>query len=212
MRRKASSSADRRRVEMNGVSSLSVSALGLLFVMQFGWIVSVVQADADTWPSGTPMTVSPRRTTSLTFGTAVEAVRVVQAVDFDPFDYATSAANLSFFTNGVLRFDPGSFMAAAFQLPSGALLTRYEVEACDDDGAAEVRFEMFRSTSPGGGAVTVGGLQSTGVPDTPGCAFFPGNIGPAIPVNNQTSYFNIFMSAPTVNARIAAVACSISSR
>lgn len=81
-----------------------------------------------------------------TFGTTSSTSHTMHAFAFTGFSAADSArfdANLSgsrFCTTAPCAFE------AALLLPAGAAVTAIEVEACDENGAAEVRATLFRQT------------------------------------------------------------------
>lgn len=59
-----------------------------------------------------------------------------------------------------------------FHLPSGALLDRVELEACDTSNTAGLNFGMSSGLVPGGLAQDITAIGTTGDAPAPGCAFF----------------------------------------
>jgi hypothetical protein len=59
-----------------------------------------------------------------------------------------------------------------FQVPSGALLQRVDMEACDTSATAALNFGISSGAVPGGAADDISVTGTTGTAATPGCAFF----------------------------------------
>jgi hypothetical protein len=59
-----------------------------------------------------------------------------------------------------------------FHVPSGALLQRVELEACDTSATAALNFGITSGLTPGSTAADISPTATTGTAATPGCAFF----------------------------------------
>jgi hypothetical protein len=76
-------------------------------------------------------------------------------------------------------------------LPSGAILSRVEMEACDTSVGNEILFGLATGTAPAGPATNLSSVVSTGGAAAPGCAFFP--VTPvATTIANGTQNYWIF--------------------
>lgn len=105
------------------------------------------------------------------WGTASRGLRTIGAAAFQPIQSDTTWAYNAvtwqkYRTGGQLYFD-----AALTDLPSGALITGLELEACDTNPTLGVHVSLSRHSSPSGPGYTVGSTVDTGGPFVPGCAF-----------------------------------------
>ena len=125
-----------------------------------------------------------------TFGTTSSTSHTMQAFAFTGFSAADSArfdANLSgsrFCTTAPCAFE------AALLLPAGAAVTAVEVEACDGNGAAEVRATLFRQTPAESSFVDIGAVSTGGVA-TPACGFFLSSLPIAETVDNYNNTYQV---------------------
>jgi hypothetical protein len=89
-------------------------------------------------------------------------------------------------------------------VPSGALLERLELEACDTATTGALNFGMTSGLVPGGNAADITTIGTTGVTQTPGCAFFPIAPTAATTIDNSTRNYWIyfFWSGTTFNAAV----------
>jgi hypothetical protein len=141
--------------------------------------------------------------TPRTFGTASLTAHVIEASQFETESDTSSWA----YTASVSKFGALS-MRAGVRLPAGALVSRVELEACDTDGGAQLRFGLQRRPSPGGPVEFVTPTGLTGVPDTPGCGFFSVDVLPAtspLVIDNENNTYIAFVAAPSALAAFNAV-------
>jgi S-layer homology domain len=139
-----------------------------------------------------------------TFGPASEVALTVSATQFE----AEAFSDMWGFipvpppTAGLERL-PGAVLVNLFagvNLPSGALITRVEIDGCDFAGG-QVGAALGRTTSPVGPTpVTLLALGMTGLASTPGCGLFPLVLTPTL--SNRTidnaghAYFLAVLLAP----------------
>ena len=137
-----------------------------------GGLGAQVEAEAITLvePEEALFAAEPR-----TFGTASESVLVIAAGEVSPptdtITYSTSASGGS----GVGIFQTSTTTSdwwRGVQVPSGAVITRIAVDACDTSATGALQFGMARGAAPAGAAGNVTSVGTTGVATTPGCAFF----------------------------------------
>lgn len=83
---------------------------------------------------------------------------------------------------------------APVTLPSGALVTAVELEACDDTATGEILFGMATGVSPGVSGSNVTPVGGTGIAATPGCTFV--NVNPTAPltINNLGNLYWLFIA------------------
>jgi hypothetical protein len=107
------------------------------------------------------------------------------------------------------------------RLPSGTLIDHIELDACDEDGSADVAATLFDCVDDQSGPGTCTVMQSVATDGTPGCAFVPGNslganvdnlnhdyfIQVGVPPDNYVSalravrvYYRLQVSAPPTTA------------
>jgi hypothetical protein len=148
-----------------------------------------------------------------TFGTAAEVAHVVNAFEFQ----AASAGVIDLDAqSGYHRYCSsvgGCELTAGVRLPAGAVMSRIELDACDDSSTQELRFSMWRTSAPGGPtSEPLTTIHTTGVAATPGCGKFTGALLAPTVVDNVSHNYWIFVLpnagvaiAPTKAVRIAAV-------
>jgi hypothetical protein len=108
---------------------------------------------------------------SATFGTASEVVSVVSAWEFEMTD-EQSKARATLLGGAWNRSCAASncFSFANLRLPVGAVVSRIELDGCDDSATAEIRFGLIRSVaSPNGPDTEFLTFGTTGQAETPGC-------------------------------------------
>jgi hypothetical protein len=138
-----------------------------------------------------------------TYGTSALTVSTTTVFDCDTFSQADTWQPVvgtphRFLTNG------GLFMCGVF-LPSGALIIRIDIEACDTSNTGQVDALLVRAASPGGTSVALAAV-ATGAGATPGCARFSTTLGTPDVVDNQTrKYFFQVATGNTAATAIAAV-------
>ena len=144
--------------------------------------------------------VTPRdpAATPRTFGTGSSVAYTMQAWAFeaqrsvDTFDFNIGRALLGI---GLMRATTnGSPMFAPLHLPAGAVVTRIELEGCDDSNTGEIMFGLFQGASPPTniGDVTLfpaPSFPTTGVGATPGCALFSSTLPTPMTIDNANNYY-----------------------
>lgn len=89
----------------------------------------------------------------------------------DTVTWTTSQASVR--GMGIYQTSPtGVSWISQFQVPSGALLQRVEMEACDPSTTGALNFGITSGLTPGGLADDISLTGTTGITETPGCAFF----------------------------------------
>ena len=184
--------------------------IAALVLLGFGFL----PGSPEVWAQGrirearpsVPSVTTEGRISRQTFGTASQVSHTLQAFAFAPLSSALDnvmEANPQFAS----RFCTAScFLDAPLLLPSGALLTEIELEACDTDGV--VGNDVTATL------VVVGSLESSAV-DTataatagaPGCTFISALLTTPITINNvANSYFvEVTLDGATVATRFQAV-------
>jgi hypothetical protein len=98
----------------------------------------------------------------------------------------------------------GSFDCGVF-VPAGALVVRFELEACDTSPTGEVAAAFIKTVGAGGGGALVASI-GTGTAATPGCARFPFTLPAPEAVDNLTrKYFFEITTGNTAATTVAAV-------
>jgi hypothetical protein len=128
------------------------------------------------------------------WGTAVDSAKVIGAADLmPPADTVVYTTTVSA-TNGIGIAQTGGPAGInwwyQFQVPTGALLTRVELEACDTNAAGEIQFGLASGAAPGGSSANISAIVGTGA--TPGCAFFPVTPTSTTTISNATNNYWIF--------------------
>jgi S-layer family protein len=106
-----------------------------------------------------------------TFGTSSETVIAIPYAEFaSPRTNATATEYVDgLFIQSANIFD---FVAAGVHFPSGALITRLELQACDSNSAASGNLILSRIPTDLGSGIPIAQVN-TGVPAIPGCSLFP---------------------------------------
>lgn len=129
-----------------------------------------------------PLNVEPN------WGTTSDSAFVRGAADFH---------QLYVFTNGfpslnqtLERFCSGGDCGAvaSIQIPTGALITAFAVDACDTSSTHLVDFRLLRRHA-NGGVTQIGGIGTTGLSATPGCSTFTHILGTPEQVNNNENSY-----------------------
>jgi len=129
---------------------------------------------------------APRRDT---YGTASTGNYVLQAYAFSPQSGDSAGFQAGNFGSRYCSLSDCAF-AAPVMLPSGAVILAMELEACDTDPAGQINVNLIRQPQLEGAATNLGAL-GTGVPSTPGCAFFNLNLATPHTVNNETGTYRV---------------------
>ena len=175
------------------------------------WFVSIIAISAFAAPAyaqtagagapGTPVIVGqPESSVPQAWGTAGENVIVVGAnalrppsntIGYGTFDSGTTGSGVYQTTN------PGSVLDWWYlvNVPTGAVITRLLVEACDTSATGSLLFGLARY-EVGGAFANVTPQVTTGAAATPGCSFFAVTPAAPLPVNNDTQNF-LFWAAWT---------------
>jgi S-layer homology domain len=119
-----------------------------------------------------------------TFGIASEVAHVVGAWEFDPQGDATSNSFVDRFC-----LVGGCGLLASLRLPSGAVVSRLELDACDSNSGGLISFVMWRTASPASAAslTNLTGFGTTGGQPTatPGCAIFTQPLATPVTIDNK---------------------------
>ena len=97
----------------------------------------------------------------------------------------------------------GTFYGSA-DIPTGSLITGFELEACDGNAAISVGAQLLRCASPGTTACTVMADVGTPLIGTPGCGLF---VAPSIMtpvVDNQSYRYVVIINITGSNASVSA--------
>jgi hypothetical protein len=137
-------------------------------------------------PGDSTSGVEPR-----TFGTATEVVLTLSAWNFTP-SQATQTWSLN---AGVYRFCSGGNcqFISGVQLPAGAIVTRVQLDACDNSSTNEVAMFMTRSVAPNVSLDIPVPQFGTGAAATPGCVLRDADIVD-FTVNNATEHLNVYVN------------------
>jgi S-layer family protein len=94
---------------------------------------------------------------------------------------------------------------AGVRLPTGALISLIELDACDTDPASQVAFGLLRNVKGGGVTTNLNGnLATTGA--TPGCGVFTATLSAPETVNNlNNNYFLEVVSGPNNLTKFKAI-------
>ncbi len=131
------------------------------------------------------------------WGTTSDTALVVGASDITP---PLDGGTLTYQTYAV-GGGPAVYQKSAFttdwwyqiHVPSGSLLRRVEIEACDTSSTAAINFAIKTAPVPAGPATQITVTATTGVAPTPGCAFFPVTPTATTTINNATNdYWLLF--------------------
>ena len=129
------------------------------------------------------------------FGTSSETAVIVHAQHFLPPDNTAAYATVN--TGGVRIFQNANTVStdwwAPVQVPSGALVTRIQMHACDTSATNAIIFGMAKMDAPGSTGSNVTNIGSTGTTATPGCAFFDLPVTTPFTMNNQTAALLVFV-------------------
>ena len=131
------------------------------------------------------------------WGTSSDIVAVFQPTDFLPQDNGSSSTwefafhspfNLSLIQTSV----NGPPWLGAVKLPTGAVVQRVELEACDTSTTGAINFSMGKITSPPDGSGPGDFVSgTTGTTAAPGCALF--SVTPGSPVTIQNASFTYYL-------------------
>jgi hypothetical protein len=128
-----------------------------------------------------------------TFGTASEVVHVVGAWEF------TEVVGDAHATHGGNRIclAASCSLFAHLRLPSGALVSRIELDGCDTDASAFMVAYLYRTSAPANDAVPFDALNpftGTGTSETPGCVLRSGALFSALSIDNKSFNYLITVS------------------
>jgi S-layer family protein len=120
------------------------------------------------------------------YGTASTANYVLQAYKFLP----RSGGGANFIGNSFGSRGCSSIcdFRAPVMLPAGAVIVALELEACDTDAAGAVYMNLIRQPQFEAPFTNLASM-TTGVPSTPGCAFFTATLATPHTVNNETGSY-----------------------
>jgi hypothetical protein len=145
------------------------------------------------------------------WGTTVESVRTVSAWGGVPITNAVSVpAEWDYYgSNSLYRYRLGGTTnyGQSLELPSGALITRYEAEACDESASQFLQFEIARCPKSGGPCVFE--ITLTGVAATPGCGVFATTLATPWTVDNASFSYGLMFATNATSSAIRWRAMSI---
>jgi hypothetical protein len=123
-----------------------------------------------------------------TFGTSDEIAHTVNAWEFGEPNPGRSSDTTTF--GGRYCVLGACSFISGLRLPAGALLSRIELDGCDDNPAAEIKFELFRTDAPAttGSLVKLTTTGTTGASSLPGCGIFSVPVIAPFTIDNQ--HFN----------------------
>jgi hypothetical protein len=133
-----------------------------------------------------------------TFGTTSEIAHVLSAWDFNVANSQGQSVSLS----GSYRVCVGGpcFFLAGVLLPAGALVTRVELDGCDNDPTQQLTFFLFRLASPNttgmGTNLSIPG-NTTGGAATPGCGVFSDDLISPETIDNEANTYQLHVVANT---------------
>jgi hypothetical protein len=123
-----------------------------------------------------------------TYGTTSTSNYVIQAYEFLPaFGGMGNFVSNGFGARGC---SSNCSFIAPVMLPAGAVILALEFEACDTDPAGQTSVNLVRQPSLEG-PFTVLEAVGTGVPATPGCAFFTATLATPHTVNNNNNTYQV---------------------
>jgi hypothetical protein len=105
------------------------------------------------------------------FGTAATSILTISAFDFHLIEGSDGLVNGTFFMR-TCGTGPCSY-AAGVSLPSGAVVTGFELEGCDGDPTGLIQGALLRLPSPVQPIQVISPPADSGLGATPGCALFP---------------------------------------
>jgi hypothetical protein len=126
------------------------------------------------------------------WGTDSSIIKTIQVFDFLP-DADVEWVRSPFLY--VYQTAPTSYRDwwAPVSIPSGAMVSAIELEACDSTATGSMRFGMASGASPGGFAANVTPVGDTGTSATPGCAYFTVAPYSQLTVNNLNNKYWLFL-------------------
>ena len=130
-----------------------------------------------------------------TYGTFSQTVSTVRIEDIRP--QSSTVAWTVVNTGGIYIFQSAGpqvdWWGRVF-VPSGALIERLEMQACDTTATGQILFGMARFDAPASTGANVTPIGSTGTAATPGCAFFSVSPTAAVVADNRNNSYEIFVA------------------
>jgi hypothetical protein len=131
-----------------------------------------------------------------TYGTASLTAYMVPSTAFTPRNSANTYSVIA----GIDRFVTGATsMESAAMLPSGALIQRIELRACDTDATAQVNVNLATCQTIGS-ACSLAASVGTGTAATPGCNTFSLTLANTVIVDNTTVPMLLSVTTGTTSA------------
>jgi hypothetical protein len=143
-----------------------------------------------------PLDNSIRSSAEPAWGTDSSIIKTVQVLDFFPdADVAWVVAESGSTGISVYQTAPTVYRDwwAPVSIPSGAIVLKIELEACDSSATGSMLFGMASGASPGGSAANVTPVGDTGLSATPGCAYFWVVPNSQVTVNNLNNKYWLFL-------------------
>jgi hypothetical protein len=131
-----------------------------------------------------------------TYGTASEVVIAVPDFEFNPADSFTTSAWVA----GKYITSAGGLLDAGLHVPTGASVTRIELQACNTNGTSPGNVYLeTKSNSTGYGTL----LAQAAIGANTGCGLFPVTLSPAHTVNNAiNSYYLVWSNGIVTDGTI----------
>lgn len=146
-----------------------------------------------------------RKPESNAYGVLAESVHVVGSADLDPVN---SSVTYGYFSGGRYATVAGGFYGT-LRLPAGSVVTKFEIDACDNSSTGEVQAWVSRCVSPFNACFIFADVF-TGVSFSDGgsCGTFEEVLATPEVINNEANVYLISASNPgnlTSSTRINAV-------
>ncbi len=130
------------------------------------------------------------------YGTTSESVLVIAGPNLNPHDSTVGWATAVSGSTGVSIYSTGStsdWWTGVF-VPSGAVITRLTIEACDSSAIGQLHFALASGVAPAGISTNVTPIGTTGLTETPGCGFFSVTPTSTLNVANGSNDYWAFVS------------------
>jgi hypothetical protein len=145
------------------------------------------QTAVGSFRSSEPTTIARSTASGPEWGGANLSVAVVTAFDCSTFFQSDTWSPVPGTPNRYLT-SGSSVFECPVSLPTGAVVSRIELEACDTSPSGEIAAAFATTTEPGGGGTTLAEVSS-GDPFADGCDWFALDIPPETIANRPQKYF-----------------------
>jgi hypothetical protein len=168
-----------------------------------GLILALATASAAAQEARAAMNATTLSERSVRPGAAEEfgaerTIWIVQSSGFQPYQSNVSVDYIGSGYRSLTGGGGGAVLAeASIQLPSGTLLERIELEACDESAGAQVQMNLLECGDSPSSNCNIAATVSTGGAATPGCDYFGVNL--AIPIQVDNFEGNYYLSISDSN-------------